>query len=285
MFSWIALAAASMAQSPLADAAPPADSGQIIVKGVRQRNRAIHDFVAAVTPAPIGGQLRRYQNEVCPAATGLPDAQNMLIGQRLRQVAAAAGIPLAHEGCGPNALLIVVDDKKEFIAALRRRYPIYFSDPVNGSKDPPHELGPATAWHVEGMLTANHTPAPQQLIYHYYIVSSTDSSRLRPPSIPHFVAGVLVVERRSLAGLTTTQLADYAAMRLYATTKPQKLKSTASSILGVLEAPMGSAIPLSLTNWDLSFLKSLYAIDDRQYANLQRSRIERVVRKDHSPTK
>ena len=72
-------------------------------------------------------------------------------------------------------------------------------------------------------------------------------------------------------------------MRLYATSDPTKLMPSASSILGILDAPMGTPIPLTLTTWDLSFLKALYRSDDRQFANRQRGQIEGMVKRDTSP--
>lgn len=283
MSGWILLSAAA-ASAMSAPVAPPADqSQQIVVEGQRSRARAIHDFVTAVTPSHIGGQLVRYESAVCPAAAGLSSFENQRVAARLRQVAATVGVPLAPEGCAPNTLAIVVDGKNAFIAALRKKYPVYFSRPPDGYIEVPHEPGPATAWHINGLLTANHTPAAVDPIYHHYLTSSMDSSRLVPSTIPHFLAGVVVIERRAVAGLTTTQVADYAALRLYATTKPQELKRSASSILGVLDAPMGSAVPLTLTNWDLSFLKGLYHTQDRQYANRQRNQIEGLVRRGTAP--
>jgi hypothetical protein len=289
-------AAASVALSAPA-AVPPNSSQEIIVDGKRIGREVIDNFMQAVTPAHVGGQLSRFETAVCPAATGLSDAQNRRVTERLRAVAEAAGIPLAPHNCGPNALLIVVGDKEAFIKAMKHDYPSYFavSGTVGGKL--PHEPGPATAWHIQGMMTADHMPAPVGAPFirgvmdgqyrtgdrpggNYFITNSTDSSRIRPPTIPDFLGGVVVVERRSLAGLSTTQLADYAAMRLYATTDPTKLKPSASSILGVLDAPMGAEIPLSLTSWDLGFLKGLYRVDDRQYANRQRDQIERSVRKE-----
>ena len=269
---------------------PPAAQSDIVVEGRRSGKQAIHDFVAAVTPAPTGGQLVRFQDAVCPAATGLPEAQNVQIVARMRQVADAIGLRLATQPCGPNALVIVAGDKQQFIAALRARYPVYFRTGLDERAVIPREKGPATAWHIDGLLTADHapaavhTPAADGRPGTYYMTSSMDSSRLRPPAIPRFLAGVLVVEAKALAGLTTRQLADYAALRLYATTDPGALKPSASSILGILDAPMGSAIPLSLTSWDLSFLKGLYHNDDRQFANRQRNQIERSVRKEVGDT-
>lgn len=279
-----------------AAAAPVSASDQIVVEGQRNRKQAIHDYIGAVTPAPIGGQLGRFRNPVCPAAAGLPDSKSRAVVARLRQVASAIGLQIASLKCAPNALLVVVDDKDDFIAALKKRYPDYFADLVQGSIKLPHEPGPALAWQIGGLLDANGIAAGRTPTYvhgvnlnseglrtgdqpmgHYYVTSSVDSSRIRPSTTLQFLTAIVVVERRALAGLTMIQLADYAAMRLYATTEPRKLKSSASSILGAIDAPPGATVPLSLTSWDLSFLKGLYSTDPRQHANGQRNEIERRV--------
>jgi hypothetical protein len=96
-----------------------------------------------------------------------------------------------------------------------------------------------------------------------------------------FEAAALIVEQGALDGLSTTQLADYAAMRLFAKTDPQRLAgSSAPTIMGILDAPMGSAVPLTLTDWDLSFLRGLYASPNNLYAGAQRSTITRQITSD-----
>src|SRR5262249_49604677 len=113
-----------------------------------------------------------------------------------------------------------------------------------------------------------------------YVTNSTDSTRLLPSTHPHFVAGILVVERKALAHLSTTQLADYAAMRLYARTDPSQVTAAAPTILKGLEASNDTMIPVTLTEWDFGFLKALYQSRSRQYAGGQRHEIETRLRKD-----
>jgi hypothetical protein len=43
---------------------------------------------------------------------------------------------------------------------------------------------------------------------------------------------------------------------------------------------MGSPVPLTLTRWDLGFLKGLYAATDNLYASSQRSEIKARIRRD-----
>lgn len=267
------------APSPLS-AQPMTDLPEIVVEGTKEYDKQLQDFVGSLTDTPVGGQLSRFDRTVCPAAVGLPDVQNQAATERMRRVAAAAGMKLAEPGCKPNALLMVADDKNAFIAGLHDKYPVYFADRWGHPNKPDPQPGPATAWHVETIVDSNGNVPRRQRTLKYFISDSTDSSRLYPATGLNMVAGVVVIERAALAGLTTTQVADYGAMRIFARTDPEKLKGSAPTILDILEAPMGSAVPVTLTDWDLGFLRSLYASHGRQYATRQRKEMEGLLRKD-----
>ncbi|HXG81059.1 MAG TPA: hypothetical protein VNJ05_04585 [Sphingomicrobium sp.] len=276
------LAASAFAQS----LPPPTEPSEIVVEGSKDRDRQVRQFVDALTDAPIGGQLSRFDWEVCPVAVGLTEPHNGAVARRMRAVAEAAGIRTAPDGCKPNALVIVADDKQDLIEALWRQYPAYFTDPQGRRSKPAITPGPATAWHVERVSDPDGVTSPQDLIYKFYVTTTTDSTRLLPATRPHFAAGILVVERKALTGLTAVQLADYAAMRIFARTDPARLTGNEPTILTILDRPMDAMVPVTLTEWDLGFLKGLYASRDRQYASRQRHEIETRMRKElaRSPT-
>jgi hypothetical protein len=280
----LALATLLLASAAQAQQAPaPGGSEEIVVQGTRDQERQVDRFVDALTKAPAGGQLSRFDSAVCPAALGLPDYQNEAIVKRMRRVALAAGLHVARAGCQPNALLIVAVDKSDFMRALYNKRPDFFLDPYGWRRRLVLDPGPVAAWQVEGVLDANGVPVSDAVrgarVTGYRMVVSTDSSRLRPASRPYFTAGFVVVEMKALAGITTTQLADYAAMRIFTHSNPEQLKnSSAPTILKLLDTPMGGAAPITLTDWDLSFLKALYSSEPRQFANRQRSQIRHDVR-------
>lgn len=279
---WLLFAPLAFA-SPVAAQAPPpaAEPSEIIVQGHRYRDQDVRDFIDALTQTRMGGQLSKFDWAVCPAAVGLSEHHRRAIANRMRQVAVAAGIKVADANCRPNALVIVTRDKKQLIQGMRRKYPAYFKDALGDRIKPDNQPGPVTAWHVEGRLDSNGIAAAQNRESKYYIVESYDSSRLIPASRPAFAAGILVVELRALAGLTATQLADYAAMRLFARTDPARLKNgTAPTILHAIDAPMGSAVPITLTHWDLGFLRALYSAGPNQFANRQRNEMKQSLRKE-----
>ena len=95
----------------------------------------------------------------------------------------------------------------------------------------------------------------------------------------------MVVQANALDGLTTTQLADYAAMRAFVRTDPKNLRSSSSdTILSIIDAPMGTAVPLTLTPWDLSFLRAFYASGNNSYAEYQRSEMQRLMKRELDKT-
>lgn len=73
------------------------------------------------------------------------------------------------------------------------------------------------------------------------------------------------------------QLADFAAMQLFARTRPQfEATQPAPTILILLDdAATGRPAPLSLTGWDLAYLKALYSYTDRYSAGAERGDLAR----------
>lgn len=295
MFRAAALAVL-VAMSASALAQPQAD---IVVEGQRNRDKQVYDFVKALTPAVVGGQISRYVKPVCPAATGLSDEQDKQVVDRMRAVAKEARIGLAKADCQPNAIVIVVDDKEGFMAALQKKYPNFFTTPLGKEIVIPRESGSVAAWHIEGMLDSNGGDAGIQTertvavegafggmtfvteSRHNYFTAETDGTRIKPSGRPHFISGVLILKRATLNGLSAIQLADYAAMRLYSKTDPRRLsQSGVSTILTIIDTPMHVAVPLTLTRWDMAFLKSLYATDGLRFATIDRAAIRQRFRRE-----
>ena len=281
--------AALMMGSSVATVPPPAPESPIVVQGIHDRDKKISRFIKELTPAPVHGQIARFDVPVCPAVAGVSDEQESYIEARLRRIAAAVGIPVAKPNCDPNVILVVARNKNDLLKQLEEHRPEYF--PASWSSWHIHELEhdpyPVVAWQFEGQFWADGRP----------IAGGTTASgisdilqlqrtiepltRLRPSARHAFVTSIVIVQHDALAGLTTTQLADYAAMRAFVRTDPKQLHAAASdTILGVLDAPMGSAVPLTLTSWDLSFLKAFYASNKNSFAEYQRSEMQALMRRE-----
>lgn len=281
----VALAFTLIAAAALASeqpAAQPADSSTITVTAERNPKRRIADFVRALTPVHSGQQLSRFEQSVCPAVSGLPPAQERAVAERLRSVAHSVGLAVVSARCDPNLVVIVTPDKTALLEQLRKQRPEYFGD-LSGSdiRRILRQPGPAAAWQLDGaMLNARGVAIRTDPSYGVPINRTTDpGSMITAAARPQFAAAIVVVDQRALAGLTTTQLADYAAMRALARTDPSKLAPNAPSILGILEAPMGASVPVTLTDWDFGFLRGLYTSDPTLRPGAQRSAIANTVAK------
>ncbi|MES2054560.1 MAG: hypothetical protein V4564_01355, partial [Pseudomonadota bacterium] len=271
----------------VAQEVPQKDDKEIVVTGVRDPEREIKDFVQAFTPGSTLGQLSRFEWAVCPMATGVGPAQKLAVADRLRNVAKAAGVRIAGDGCAPNVLVIVTPDKRGLLEALFLKHPEYFVDLSKAERRALVESAePAVAWHLKGPpRSADGKDLQYDSGPGYYVNRTTrPPSRLSFASRPQFAAAIVVVENRALDGLTTIQLADYAAMRTLIRVDSTKLAgSTAPTILKVLEAPMGSEIPLGLTKWDLGVLRGFYASNPNVTAASQRSEMRKRLKKELDP--
>lgn len=278
-----ALIATSTAVAADPQSAPPQIEAkdEVVITGRAERDRLIRDYVRALTAVPGRDPLARFDHAtLCPGVVGLSPARNAEIAQRMRVIAAAAGISLSKKAdCRPNALVIVATDKDAMIAALKQTHPAYFRDLAGALIDPPRQPGAATAWHLE-----NRVDRFGQRVGHngdYFSVSTPLPSRISHTMRPIFVAAVVVIELDAVVGMTTTQLADYAAMRTFARTDPEKVKGvSAPTILSVLDAPDDAEVPVTLTQWDLGYLRGLYAAAPMRSAWTQRGEIKREIARD-----
>lgn len=270
-------------------APPPATEGDVVVTGIRDPAAEARAFAQAITAAGADRQLSRFETRaVCPAAMGLSPDQKTAVVARLRTVAQAAGVPLAKPGCKPNVLLIVARDKQGLLRTLASDGGGYFASLTKRER---RQLldddGPAAAWQLSGGLLSADGVELQQVGENDIAINRTPTvgSRITAATRPHFAAAAVVVQADALVGLTLTQLADYAAMRVFARTDPSLLAaSTAPTILKVLDAPMGSETPPTLTRWDLGLLRGLYASSANLPAAAQRSEIARRVGDQVAPT-
>lgn len=106
-------------------------------------------------------------------------------------------------------------------------------------------------------------------------------SRLTPMLSTHFHSAVLVIEGRAITGFTPRQLADYAAMRTFAKIDPATLRDDApASILTLFTQAAGQPVPITLTHWDLSYLRALYAAPLNRFAYSQRFLMRRQMLRD-----
>ena len=286
MVGFALLAALLAAQdSPAPPASLPPSSDEIVVEGVRQKEQReqVRQFIKALSDVPSFGQIGKFHSPVCPAVMGLPEAQGRMIADRMMQVAQAAGIRTAEANCTPNVFLIASAGKGRAIQALNERFPAYFEGMAGRDvRKLAASAEPSVAWQIKGLLSADGTALKKVQMGGPYINEGTGSgSRIRAGTMPQFVASMVIVERGALTGLTVTQVADFAAMRAFADTDPRRAAGAgAPTILTILDKDVDQLVPVTLTHWDLGYLKSLYATSNDYYASYQRGEMEPVVARE-----
>lgn len=263
--------------------APNDETGEIVVTGRDVREDQVGAFVAGLTTRVGSDPLPRFADAaLCPFALGLTPAFDAAIATRMRRVAIAANIRVAPERCRANALVIFAADKDATIRALRKGYRQLFRQPNGEPVRLRDRKEPVTSWVISDYLDSEGIPVPIDVETGQYVLeSSAPVSRLTTPMRPIYRMSVLVIETRAVEGLTTTQVADYAAMRTFTGADPDRVRGAGvPTILTIVEAPMGSEVPLSMTPWDFAFLRALYAAPPNLRAPAQRGGIRKEMERD-----
>ena len=270
--SLLSLAAALAVPAPAAAQAPPAID---IANGV-------HGYVGTLLAAAPSGQPTRFEKSVCPAAYGLDAERTALLTNRMRSVAAAAGLPVAASPCRANVLLFITKDRQKLFADLSRdRNEVFGKLPAAQVSELRRDPQPVIAWQLteprgadgRALLGGQSDSEPM-------LQTAVTTSRLLAGARFDLDVSVVVLDARSLVGLTVTEIADYALMRALV---PEKLSASVQlpvpSILNMMAAKnAGKPVPLSITDWDLAYLKGLYAKRGVSFTAPDRSRVEEGMR-------
>lgn len=255
----------------------------IVVEGVLPTQSQVETFVDSLAWEPGRMQLGRFTGPACPVAMGLQPSQNAQLERRLRQVGQAAGVPLAAAGCRPNMIVVVTRDKRTVVEQLKTAHPEYFIDlTVSHSRRLARDDNPVSAWQVTTLRSYDGVDAVRDFYTGAYTTVSDPqrgASRVAVSSHRPFAFSAVVIEVDSIAGLSTTQVADYAAMRGFAQIDPERLEpSSIPTILRAINAPFGTAVPVTLTPWDLHYLRALYRIEINATLSQQRAEMRRLLR-------
>lgn len=254
----------------------PGSDQSIVVTGEKVGKDEIGAFVKGLTQGRTSGDLARFEKAICPLALGLGAEQRRIVEDRIRAVARAVGIAVAKPKCSGNIVLIVADDKRAVLEELRRHYGYVFGD-VSGARirDLIRSPDPVASWQIDGSPMADGRDIPTDFATGIPVNRTTArSSRITTAGYPQFAGAVVIISRDALIGLTTIQLADYVAMRSLTGADPARLGATGpTSILRVMGAPEGTEVPITMTEWDLAFLRGYYHARRNLSTAAQRSSI------------
>ncbi len=281
--SVVALAALSFApaakaetQSP-AIAEPNAPPAAAAPEDGAALERRVGAFVRAITRNPgLSGDdsLVRWNTPICPLVAGWTAEDVKIVSDRLSQISASAGAPLARAPCQPNLVIIATSEPDRVLNAWYARDKQLFGD--------------ATPTQIHEFLM-NSQSRPVRVWYNvdtgrksgtrngHFIPSNTraESSAFVGNAIFDFSSIIAIIDTHRTGHTALNQLADYVAMLALTDVDLDAAFGNAPSILRLFD-PSGESQPTAgLSGWDTAFLKALYQSD--QTSRAQRFEItERV---------
>jgi hypothetical protein len=263
--------------------------------------KRVSKFVNQIAATENGAEgLARWQKPpVCPLVSGLPQQDGEFVLERISEIARGAGVPLADEHCRPNLYILVTDQPEDLLRGMEKRDRRFtFGVDASSGSYPPTETKEVVVdefiktpravrvWYNAYEKDAWGNPIPYCLLNPYtleYVQCPPDfagGTRAMSSTVWAIATVFVIVDQKRLHQVKLGQLADYVAMSGFAKLKPDARLGGAPTILTLFNgAP--EAAPTGMTEWDQSFLKSLYTTE--QLSKQQRSQIARRMVREIAP--
>lgn len=264
---------------------------EVTVTGTREKLAPrVSKFVNQIAVRHNDEGLPRWQEPVCPLITGLPRQEGEFTLGRISEIANAAKVPLAGEHCRPNLFIFVTSQPTRLLQAMEkkdRNMTFGSATPTVVDEFIANPL-PVKVWYNTSMRTPEGT-LPNQGLPNAALVAGgagfgapvyndiDRTSHIQLSKIWAFSYVFVVVDQARLQAVTRGQFADYVAMVSLADIKPNAHLGDAQTILTLFEGSPQAA-PEGLSDWDRSFLKSLYTTN--QVTRTQRSEIANAIVRD-----
>jgi hypothetical protein len=229
--------------------------------------------------------LARFGEYACPGVGGLKLESAEIVVARIRFIAEDLGIPLRAAGkCEPNIIIMFTEDGRADLAAMERKTRAIS---LNVSQKEKRELleaaGPVRVFNVVQDRMRNGITLPKRRdLVNIPTGSQEGGQSLISRGIRRDITTSFVLfDREGVRGKTLHQLADYAAMRVFAQTRDASGEQAPDSILSLFDED--ALPPDGLTAFDRAFLTTLYESQPHisGLGNLQR--VAHVLKKQMSP--
>ena len=243
------------------DPATDPDESQIIVRGGRPEEVSRSDVqrqarAIAGTGDVYDRPLARFEDPLCPGIIGLAADQASLIIDRVRDIAVDLDLRLQDDGCDANFIIMFTPDSRSTLRGMMDRQPALFQFHDAGEKREMLAPGPARVFTVVRPRTRDGMAVGQARDLTNPPVLSTAMAHSKIyTAIRYDITSVTVMlDTDAVKGKSLNQLADYAAMRGLAQTRPID-DPAMDSILTLFDA---EAPPMHMTRFDLAYLRSVY---------------------------
>jgi hypothetical protein len=231
--------------------------------------RQVSEFVTSITVQTPDASLARWRIAICPLVSGLPPVQGDFIVSRLSEVAKSSSAPdVVPQKCSTNFYVVVTPQPDALLKKWRVRDPKLFGDTGQAKINTfLNSTRPIRVWYNADMDTADGKAltggGPSVLTN-----TRAKLSRLEWDEIKDLTSVIVVVDTSRLKDINAGQLADYVVMVGLAEIHLEADVGLAPTILRLFAAKDDAPKPQELTNWDESFLKSLYVTPQKDRSQL-----------------
>ena len=263
--------------------ATPEQLESVTVEAQRRReliDKQVSQFVYSIVGPARAESLARWNVPVCVATAGLTAAEAEFVKHRLSRIAKDAGVPLGGPDCGPNFVVIVTPEPEKLLRAWwSEEHRLFNRDRGLGGVNRFMQTDrPVRVWHNACNAPPGISADAFSTIEH--CGTGMLGSRITWAAVRAIYTAIVAVDLTKIEGLTFGQVADYVAMVGLAQIRPSPELGEVPTILGLF-ATSSTDRPKEMTEWDQSFLKSVYATTDGTVTELSQIKIrmsEELVR-------
>jgi hypothetical protein len=250
---------------PIAATKPDEEVDAITVEVARNREkslrRQVRNYVSMITAAPHGEYLARWTRDapLCPLVAGLPNDDGEFVLDRLLQIAASSGVPMAPEYCAPNLRVTVTSQPEDLLKTWIKRDPWMFDSQIDEGgrkiRDFLHASTPVRSWYnvaFKGFRPFEYIPGTPVALLPGTMGSGVGVHR-------DLWSVIVVVDARPAQQVSFDQLAAYIAMVGLAQIRTDAKLDDAPTILQLFSD--SKKAPPGLSPWDRAYLKGLYSTE------------------------
>jgi hypothetical protein len=296
----------ALAQESAPEAPPPSGTeapqviDEVIVRGRRleeiEDDLRLHvrEFIDEVVATPPGRGFARWQRRVCVGVYNLETSAAQYIVDRVSSLALDVGLEPGEPGCSPQVNILFATNASEAASAMvdddRRLFMrvggLAGMDLGRSALDEFVKSDKAVRWWHVSMPVDAHTglPAIQLMPATCAVALCAPQVNVQGPSRVHngtrddLQYVIILVDATKLKGTTWQQLGDYLAVISLAQIDPKSNPAAFDSILNLFSNPAAYS---GLTDWDRSYVRALYALDQERIASIQRNEIvSRIARRE-----
>jgi len=288
-----ALAQEPSSEAPAASEETQAPTGieEVVVRGQRLSDIEddlriyIRDFIGEVVRKPPGRGFARWYREVCVGVFNLETSAAQYIVDRISSLALDVGLEPGEPGCRPVVNIVFATNASEAAARMVESDPRTFM-PVAGNSG--MDLGRVALeqfletdkavrwWQVSLPVDARTGAAAIEITKNCGnpncppFVSVAGPSRIHSGTRDDLQYVIIVVDATKLKGTTWQQIGDYLAVLSLAQIDPQANPAAFDSILNLFTNPAAYS---GLTDWDRTYVRALYELDQEQIESAQMNQV------------